>query len=429
MRKSLYLGVLAALAVAGCSSTSAPTVSMTAHPPHTNAAPPSKAPDKPEAFLKWSMDRYKALASFSASCEWTATYGGQPGPTEKRTISFVAPNLFRAETSFGPTYSMTSISDGKTVVEYSQGTDKRGMQYSAPSTIDASSTMFTQHPMFCGTLLYKFFGGSEALDKLVDTSKKPVSFGKAETLPDGTKARSVDFYATGTYGNVTALIDEKDGTVRRISYDSESLLARMKDMVAANPKMKASGPMPTVSKTIEAYSSIKLDPDIAPKTFVAQAPVDISLTDQGGSVEEKPPVPIGSQMPDFQVQALDGKSTIKLSSLKGKVVMVDFWATWCGPCKMSLPHNEKLYKEFKDKGLQVMAVSDEDASTITGFLKDNPYTMPMFRDVDRKASDEFKIDAIPTMFIIDREGKLAAYFLGYHEESEVRAALKKVGIS
>lgn len=153
-----------------------------------------------------------------------------------------------------------------------------------------------------------------------------------------------------------------------------------------------------------------------------------------GSVPSQPqdqtddsPIPIGSPAPDFTVVGLPDKKPIKLSSLKGKVVMVDLWATWCPPCRESLPHTEAIYKDLAQKGLVVMATSDEDPATIQSFWKKEGYTMPVFQYAGEGMS-AYKVDAIPTVLIIDKKGNLANYFVGEQPESDLRAALKKAGV-
>jgi thiol-disulfide isomerase/thioredoxin len=142
--------------------------------------------------------------------------------------------------------------------------------------------------------------------------------------------------------------------------------------------------------------------------------------------EPAPPVAIGKAVPDITVTGLNGKP-VKLSSLKGKPVFLDFWATWCGPCRMSLPHTQELAAK-NGKKISVLAISNETKDTITPFLKDNKYTFPAYRDADNSAGLKYKVEAIPTFVVIDKNGKLVDYIVGY-DPDHVKAALKKVGIN
>ncbi|GMO39906.1 MAG: hypothetical protein Ta2B_19700 [Termitinemataceae bacterium] len=109
---------------------------------------------------------------------------------------------------------------------------------------------------------------------------------------------------------------------------------------------------------------------------------------------------------DFTLKLTNGQS-VTLSSLKGKVIFLNFWATWCPPCRAEMPSMEKLYQRFKDKGLEFIAVDiSESSSDVQKFLNENKLTFPVALDSDHKVSDAYGIRYIPTTFIIDRSGKI-----------------------
>jgi thiol-disulfide isomerase/thioredoxin len=119
--------------------------------------------------------------------------------------------------------------------------------------------------------------------------------------------------------------------------------------------------------------------------------------------EVKPSAPFAR---DFTVQAISDSKKVKLSDFKGKVVLVDFWATWCGPCRMIMPTVDNLYKKYKSEGFDVVAISREDPATITGFLKEENYSYPFYQDFAGLAEQAYAVDAIPMTMVIDREGRL-----------------------
>jgi len=130
----------------------------------------------------------------------------------------------------------------------------------------------------------------------------------------------------------------------------------------------------------------------------------------------------GPSAPDVNLFPLGQSGSVKLSSFKGKVVLIDVWATWCGPCRETMPLIQKIYNERREKGLEVVAISGESASTVERFLKENPYTYPFYIDLDNSVSDSFKITGLPTSIVIDRDGNVV--FRGHPaDEEKIRAAI------
>ncbi|WP_413587407.1 TlpA disulfide reductase family protein [Bdellovibrio sp. HCB274] len=122
-----------------------------------------------------------------------------------------------------------------------------------------------------------------------------------------------------------------------------------------------------------------------------------------------------------QLTSLPGESLnqhkVQLKDLKGKIVIVDFWATWCEPCKEALPHYTNLYKKYKSKGLVILAVNeDDDTKTRDSYLKTTPYPFPVFADPGKKYLESFNVVAIPTAFIFDRNQKPITFVRGFDEK-------------
>jgi thiol-disulfide isomerase/thioredoxin len=139
---------------------------------------------------------------------------------------------------------------------------------------------------------------------------------------------------------------------------------------------------------------------------------------------EDPSLSLHKMAPAFDVVALDG-SKFNLDAMGGRVVLIDFWATWCGPCNEELPHMKKIAKEFAGQPLVIISVSwDSDETKWKNFIDKNEMTWVQYRDADHSLSKKFGVEAIPHYFTIDSDGVLTAEMLG--EGSDVEGKLKKL---
>ena len=121
---------------------------------------------------------------------------------------------------------------------------------------------------------------------------------------------------------------------------------------------------------------------------------------------------VGDTLPDLGGFKLEGKLP---DSLKGKVVVLDFWASWCGPCAESFPVMDELQKKYQDQGLVILAVSvDEKAAKMEAFMKKNPVAFTVVRDAEHKLVAVAEPQTMPTSFVIDRAGKVRFLHNGFH---------------
>jgi peroxiredoxin len=131
--------------------------------------------------------------------------------------------------------------------------------------------------------------------------------------------------------------------------------------------------------------------------------------------------------PEFTLKDLSGK-TWTFSELRGKVVLVNFWATWCPPCRKEMPDLETLYGRFAAKGFVVLGISDEEAAKVEPFIRDRKVSFPVLLDPGRKVNEMFVVEGIPKSFVYDREGKLVAQSIDMRTQKQFLEMLGKAGL-
>jgi peroxiredoxin len=132
--------------------------------------------------------------------------------------------------------------------------------------------------------------------------------------------------------------------------------------------------------------------------------------------------------PDFTLTDLQGKSWT-LQSLHGKVVMVNFWATWCQPCRKEMPDLDALYQKFKSQGFVILGISDEEAGKVTQLLAERNVSYPILLDPGRKVNELFRIEGIPKSFVYDRDGKLIAQAIDMRTQRQFLELLAQAGLN
>lgn len=130
---------------------------------------------------------------------------------------------------------------------------------------------------------------------------------------------------------------------------------------------------------------------------------------------------------DFTLLDLQGKPW-HLRDLKGKVVLVNFWATWCPPCRKEMPDLQALYDKYKDQGFLVLSISDEEAAKVSPFIAERKITYPVLLDPGRKVNDAFVVEGIPKSFVYDREGKMVAQSIDMRTRNQFQEMLSQAGL-
>jgi peroxiredoxin len=138
-----------------------------------------------------------------------------------------------------------------------------------------------------------------------------------------------------------------------------------------------------------------------------------------------------SAAPDFALRRLDGPN-LRLRELRGQVVMVNFWATWCGPCRVEMPHLARLYDKYRESGFELLGVNiDEDPRVAANLVQKLGLRFPILLDTEKKVSRMYDLTTMPSTVLIDRDGKVRHVHRGYRDgyeavyEKQVRALLKE----
>jgi len=133
------------------------------------------------------------------------------------------------------------------------------------------------------------------------------------------------------------------------------------------------------------------------------------------------------QNADFTLTDLEGESW-HLQELHGKVVLVNFWATWCPPCRKEMPDLQALFDKYKGQGLIVLSISDEEASKVTPFIKQQNITYPVILDPGGKVHNLYQVEGIPKSFVYNRDGQLVAQSIDMRTRGQFEEMLAQAGL-
>jgi peroxiredoxin/outer membrane lipoprotein-sorting protein len=214
---------------------------------------------------------------------------------------------------------------------------------------------------------------------------------------------------------------DRTQTLTQVAVDPQTLaIGRMVYSTALRDS-----PVKSVIQMALDFRQFQIGP-VDESTFEFTAPKGVKLV-------ETVPIPgqTGSTLlnlpaPDFELKTLEGDK-VHLADLRGRPVMLSFWASWCGPCRRELPGLTKIYEEYKDKGLVILGIDDEGKGTARKYSEQAKLTFPTLDDANSKAHRLYKVHSIPSMFLIDKNGKVVVFLKGSREPEKIKASLAALG--
>jgi peroxiredoxin/outer membrane lipoprotein-sorting protein len=376
--------------------------------------PVKKAQTSPEAreALDAVSKAYKDVKSLSLAGKLTADFdidGQKVNNAAEFTASYQAPNKFRHEVKDDVEVGST----GEKVYAY-QPKAKAYLMADAPKERAAGAKdlpnpmgqiLDQQNPSLLLALV------ADAAAQLLDGVSK---VDRAADVKIGDIAYTALNLTTEDSAEVQLLVDPSTNLVRRVSADMTKAATARGQQDVKNAKL------------VIDYTDVKSG-DAAKLPEFAWAPPAGAKDAAQMAAADKPEDPSaleGKAAPDFALKGMDDKE-IKLSALKGSVVVLDFWATWCPPCRASLPHLDELNKEMGPKGVKVFAVNlEEDKDAVKKFIDTTKLTTGVLLDSTGATAQAYGASAIPQTVVVGKDGKVAKVFVGFNP-NESPATLKK----
>ncbi|HEY4307806.1 MAG TPA: redoxin domain-containing protein [Pirellulales bacterium] len=370
---------------------------------------PIEAPPTARKLLDRMVETYRKAHSYADSGQLRLSYRKQGADlttqSADESVTFVRPNKLRMHC-----YQAIVVCDGKQLRATVADLPGQVLDVAAPAELKRED-LFTDE-ILAGVLTQGLAGESIQLALLMlDDPLKPILEGADEPtlLParelDGDECQRVEVKRPD--GNVVFWIDQKN-VLRRLDYPTDDLKKQITQHEQA--------PVSEVALACE-FKGARINERIADVAFEFSPPAEAKLVKRFAVQPEPLQKMLGQKIGKFEFLDLDGKP-VGRDSLSGKVVVIDFWATWCGWCFKGLPNLQQVYDQYRDNDrVAIVTVSTDEVSVsnndLSAAFDKAGLKMPILRDIDQQSRSMFEVQGLPTMFLLGPDGTVESIDVGY----------------
>lgn len=384
----------------------------------------------PEIFVK-SMVLYKSLRGYK---DTTTIYerNVKPGMDNRQTspmlFAFEKPNRIRIENILESTMGLEFFSSGEKMVTYMENW-KQYTEEDAPDRLTSVNLRMIRSFVVKNIIMSDDPFNDLKIDIIEAKEVGSESLnGISTTIVEVTQSVSSlgASMAPGNAGEdmmipVKMWIGNSDYLIRKVAYelDMEQIAKLLSEQQRARMGSYFNGLTNSITET---HTEIEIDPVFSGNDFTFIPPEGAELVDKfsppgsPGSKDSK----IDKPAPDFTLNDIDGNES-KLADFKGKVVLMDFWATWCGPCVQAMPHVQAIYEIYKEKDVIVLGINswERDKDKVKPFLEENNITYKILLDENNEVVGEYGVIGIPTFFVIDKKGLIRYSYTGLPSDTQI----------